>query len=84
MNLSKSSTDKSVMKATSMISATAGIMPRTLRVNGIDMIPAPIMLVDTLNTAPETDAVSIGGFISGRRGTCSGGGDIGTVRLILK
>lgn len=40
------------------------------------MIPAPIMLVDTLNTAPETDAGFIGGFISGRRGTCSGGGDI--------
>lgn len=40
------------------------------------MIPAPIILVETLNTAPETEAVLMDGFAGGRRGTCSGAGDI--------
>lgn len=30
-------------------------MPRTLRVAGTDMIPAPTMLDETLNTAPEIE-----------------------------
>lgn len=39
-----------------MIRAKAGITPRTFNVAGIDIIPAPIMLVATLNTAPDRDA----------------------------
>lgn len=33
-----------------------GIIPSTLIVAGSDMIPAPIMVVDMLSTAPEIDA----------------------------
>lgn len=32
-----------------------GITPRTLNAAGIDMIPAPTMLVETLNTAPANE-----------------------------
>lgn len=34
------------------------MIPRTLRVAGIDMIPAPIMQVDILKTADDIDAPS--------------------------
>ena len=62
----------SVKKATNAIRRRAGIMPRILRAKGIDMIPAPIMLVETLNTAPETDAVLGEDLDAGSRGTYSG------------
>lgn len=55
-------------------------MPRTLRAKGIDMIPAPIILVETLNTAPETDAVLVHGFAAGSKGTFSGAGDMTVAR----
>uniref|UniRef100_A0A0A9FPZ6 Uncharacterized protein n=1 Tax=Arundo donax TaxID=35708 RepID=A0A0A9FPZ6_ARUDO len=42
--------------ATPAIRTTAGATPRTRMAAGIDMIPAPTTLVDTLNTAPSTDA----------------------------
>lgn len=58
VNLIRNSTDTSARRAITRINANAGITPRTFSVAGIDMIPAPIMLVATLNTAPDTVAVS--------------------------
>ena len=46
----------STENATIRITINPGIMPRTFMVAGIDMIPAPIMVVEMLNTAPENDA----------------------------
>ncbi|MFS7968896.1 hypothetical protein Hanom_Chr09g00802871 [Helianthus anomalus] len=54
----------------STIKRKAGTTPRTLRVAGIDMIPAPIMLVETLNTAPETDGCLSVADVAGE--SCSG------------
>lgn len=59
-------------------------MPRTFRAKGMDMIPAPIILVETLNTAPETDAVFMEGFAAGRRGTCSGAGDMTAAKTMIR
>ena len=53
---SRNSTETSQRNATKRMSAMAGKTPSTFNVAGIDMIPAPTMLVDRLNTAPETDA----------------------------
>lgn len=41
----------STNKATRTIKTNAGTTPRTFKVAGIDIIPAPIIVVDTLNTA---------------------------------
>ncbi|GER50912.1 50S ribosomal protein L23, partial [Striga asiatica] len=69
VNLSMKSTDTSTNNPISTIIASAGATPSTLRVAGTDMIPAPIMLVDTLNTAPASDGcLSSDGGRSGRRG----------------
>lgn len=66
----RNSTETSAMSAMTTMSTKAGITPKTLRVAGIDMIPAPIMLVDTLKTAPESDArLVLEPASSGRRGT---------------
>lgn len=56
VNLIKNSTEISASKAITRTKTKAGITPRTFRVAGRDMIPAPITLVATLNTAPETVA----------------------------
>ncbi|TQD92773.1 hypothetical protein C1H46_021609 [Malus baccata] len=68
VNLIRNSTETSANKAMITISTKAGITPSTLRVAGMDMILAPIMLVDTLNTAPETDP-RLTGFLSCSSGT---------------
>jgi len=49
--------------------AKAGTTPRTFMIAGIDIIPAPTMLVATLNTAPETDAGVIALLDSPNSGT---------------
>lgn len=58
------------MSATNTITTNPGIMPSTFMVAGIDMIPAPTMVVDMLNTAPEMDPFCRLGFGSfdGKRG----------------
>lgn len=76
VNLNRNSTDTSTSKAIITMSANAGTTPSTLTVTGIDMIPAPMMLVDTLNTAPGTEPplviwLSDGKFSSGRSGSCT-------------
>ena len=53
--LSINSTVTSVISATNTITANPGTMPSTFIVAGTDMIPAPIMVVDMLNTAPLID-----------------------------
>lgn len=81
VNLMRKSTETSARTATMRIVAKAGITPRTFRIAGIDMIPAPTMLVATLNTAPETVAGFCPGLDSGKRGTCTPvAGDISAVR----
>lgn len=55
VNLIRNSTETSAKKAMITMSTKAGMTPNTLRVAGMDIIPAPIMLVDTLNTAPDTE-----------------------------
>ena len=49
------STEDSVRKATKMIIIILGIKPRTFIVSGRAMIPAPTMVGDRLNTAPEKE-----------------------------
>jgi hypothetical protein len=71
VNLIKNSTRTSLNKAITRNSKKARITPRTLSVVGMDMMPVPIMLVDTLNTAPHTDACLSAGLCSDRSGTCS-------------
>jgi hypothetical protein len=66
--LNKNSTEISTSHAIIIINTKAGITPSTLSVAGIDIIPAPIILVDTLNTAPCTDARFSPSFLSGRSG----------------
>ena len=56
--LNKNSTVTSVINATAKMERNPGSMPKTLIVAGTDMIPAPIMVVEMLNTAPEIDAAS--------------------------
>lgn len=52
----------------------AGTTPRTLNAAGIDIIPAPIILVDTLKTTPEVDpCFSEDGSCFGKRGLLIGG-----------
>lgn len=53
---SMNSTETSASAATAAMRSAAGTTPSTRIAAGIDMMPAPTMLVDTLNTAPETDA----------------------------
>uniref|UniRef100_A0A8R7TZD8 Uncharacterized protein n=1 Tax=Triticum urartu TaxID=4572 RepID=A0A8R7TZD8_TRIUA len=53
---SMNSTETSERRATAAMRASAGTTPSTRIAAGIDMMPAPMMLVDRLNTAPETDA----------------------------
>lgn len=53
--LSINSTVTSVTSATNRITTNPGTMPSTFIVAGTDMIPAPIMVVDMLNTAPLID-----------------------------
>lgn len=55
VHLNINSTVKSVITATNTIIISPGIMPRTFMVAGIDMIPAPTMVVEMLKTAPEID-----------------------------
>lgn len=77
VNLIRNSTDMSASHAMTTISTNAGTAPRTLRVAGMDIIPAPIMDVETLKTAPETDAGLAGDFFSGSSGMCgSASGDM--------
>lgn len=59
VNLMRNSTETSARTAVTRISKNAGTNPKTFMVAGMDMIPAPITLVATLNTAPDTVA---GGF----------------------
>lgn len=54
--LSRNSTVTSVKIATNKMAMNPGIMPSTFMVAGMDMIPAPIMVVEMLKTAPENDA----------------------------
>lgn len=54
--LNRNSTVISVKNATTKMRRNPGTMPKTLIAAGIDMIPAPIMVVVMLNTAPEIDA----------------------------
>lgn len=83
VNLIKNSTETSVKKAMITISRKAGMTPSTLRVAGIDIIPAPIMLVDTLNTAPDTVA-RLTGLFPGSSGTrAPAAGDIPITSLLF-
>lgn len=66
--LIRNSTDISASQAITTIRKNAGTTPNTLIVAGIDIIPAPMMLVETLNTAPDTDAC-FPGLLSGSSGT---------------
>nr|GMD57671.1 hypothetical protein Iba_chr11eCG15010 [Ipomoea batatas] len=64
------STDTSTSTATSTIKTNAGITPSTLRVAGMDMIPAPMIVVDTLNTARHISSLlSVGVSLLWSRGT---------------
>lgn len=65
----RKSTDTSASPATIAIKAKEGKTPRTLRIAGIDMIPAPIMLVATLNTAPGIEPRPAAGVDPVKRGT---------------
>ena len=53
VHLNINSTVKSVIIATNTITINPGITPKTFIVAGIDIIPAPTIVVDMLNTAPE-------------------------------
>lgn len=68
VNRIRKSTDSSARTATTRIIANAGTTPRTFMIAGIDMIPAPTMLVATLNTAPGTEAGGVAALDSPRRG----------------
>jgi len=65
----RNSTESSASTATTIIMVKAGTTPRTFMIAGIDMIPAPTMLVATLNTAPDTDAGVIARLDSPNNGT---------------
>jgi len=69
VNLIRNSTEISARNAITRISTKAGITPRTFKVAGRDIMPAPIMLLATLKTAPETVAGGTPPLESGRRGT---------------
>lgn len=76
------STEASERKATAAMRARAGPTPRTFKVAGMDMMPAPMILVARLKTAPDTDAPSpafgsdvTGAWREGRRGVRVPGGD---------
>ena len=56
--LNMNSTEMSDINATAKMTMNPGIMPNALKVAGTDMIPAPIMVVVMLNTAPEVDPFS--------------------------
>lgn len=56
VNLIRNSVETWASHAITTIIRNAGITPSTLRVAGMDMIPAPIMLVETLKMAPVRDA----------------------------
>lgn len=82
VNLMRKSTDTSARRAMTRIITKAGITPRTFSVAGIDMMPAPIMLVATLKTAPETDAGFAAALLTGKRGTWTpSAGDIPAANL---
>lgn len=69
VNRNRNSTDSSANRATIRIMARAGNTPSTFMIAGIDMIPAPTMLLATLNTAPGTEAGAAGALESPKRGT---------------
>ncbi|KAK2442187.1 Transmembrane amino acid transporter family protein [Trifolium repens] len=81
----RKSTEISASTATIKINANEGNTPRTFRIAGIDIIPDPIMLVATLNTAPGMVPCSAVDFDPGKRGTwIAAVGDIPAVRLLGK
>ncbi|MED6156059.1 hypothetical protein PIB30_011260 [Stylosanthes scabra] len=72
VNLIRNSTDISARIAVTNINKNAGTTPSTFNVAGTDIIPAPITLVATLNTAPDTVAggtSSATSFAAGKSGT---------------
>lgn len=82
VNRIRKSTDSSASTATTRIIAKAGTTPRTFMIAGIDMIPAPTMLVATLNTAPGTEAGGGVPLESPRRGTLTpAAGDMPEAKL---
>eukprot|EP01018_Ginkgo_biloba_P041241 Gb_00074 [translate_table: standard] len=76
LNFSKISMEKFVRNPRSTIRQRPGMSPKTFMVAGNAMIPAPTIVVDRLNTAPENDALVYSDFsascrFSGSRGTLS-------------
>ena len=78
----RKSTETSASTATIRIKAKEGSTPRTLRIAGIDMIPEPIMLVATLNTAPGIEPGTAAGFDPVKRGTLTPADGVGDIRAV--